>query len=580
MDIIKEKVSNWLSYCKDYVKDFHIVDQQKNIVYFSKFTLEPNEFYEIHNFVQTLKINIFRSLIDQFKYCVNNFLSFENQNLTEKEKVMVIYSACFLNYYKKFCFELNNTFEQYYDDDFMSLVNDVFKFEVTNEQLFKVLCFCFYDKMREIIKSLNYEKIKPLKKTYNSKINNNNNIEILIGSNGNNNDNNQNTINENNVEHTGFQEQVITYMLSVKERIVDLVFEMRYRGIFPKICANEINSMNDRLHQLGNLSAQKFHNLNIGNKNIFNINKNDNFIKPMINIDNNEKIPIPNEKSNINLNETKNTFFTDTSNSINTSFQNNSIIENNEEDKKYIIKENLDNKINYKLNINISPNSNSAFQPINQINNNINNNNINSNINNNINNNESQNNINNNDNSNRYSQRIISKVIKNEVDSNTLEIIKNVAKKIDEKYLDSLLNKSSKPIVIIKYFSCYIVEFPPKMLQNIEPNYKDVLNNFSIKFVILAKELYNTAMELFCSIHDLSYTNINTFIDLARNCGIQVKYAQGLYKLFKDYSFILLEKDSYKNLKKTVQKLCDMEKINWDNLVNQKWDEFTSILKE
>ena len=100
MDIIKEKVSNWLSYCKDYVKDFHIVDQQKNIVYFSKFTLEPNEFYEIHNFVQTLKINIFRSLIDQFKYCVNNFLSFENQNLTEKEKVMVIYSACFLNYYK------------------------------------------------------------------------------------------------------------------------------------------------------------------------------------------------------------------------------------------------------------------------------------------------------------------------------------------------------------------------------------------------------------------------------------------------------------------------------------------------
>ena len=147
MDIIKEKVSNWLGYFKDYINYFQIVEQQKNVVYFSKFNLVTNEFFEIHNFVLTLKTNLFRSLIEQFKYCANNFLIFENNNLSEKEKVMVLYSACFLNYYKKFCFDINHTFEEYYDDNFAYLIKTVFKFEISNKQLFRVFCFCFFVKM-------------------------------------------------------------------------------------------------------------------------------------------------------------------------------------------------------------------------------------------------------------------------------------------------------------------------------------------------------------------------------------------------------------------------------------------------
>ena len=87
-------------------------------------------------------------------------------------------------------------------------------------------------------------------------------------------------------------------------------------------------------------------------------------------------------------------------------------------------------------------------------------------------------------------------------------------------------------------------------------------------------------MELFCSMYDLSYNKVERFVDLARTCGIQVKYATGLYKLFKDYSIILLEKGSFNNLKKTVEKFVEMEKINWDKAVTQFSDKFPSYYDE
>ena len=616
MDIIKEKVSNWLGYFKDYINYFQIVEQQKNVVYFSKFNLVTNEFFEIHNFVLTLKTNLFRSLIEQFKYCANNFLIFENTNLSEKEKVMVLYSACFLNYYKKFCFDINHTFEEYYDDNFLYLIKTVFKFDISNKQLFRVFCFCFFDKMKEEIGNLNYEKIKPLKLAYNPTLYNNN-LKMSIDNNLNSNSNsktdnskniNINSINQMDVEESGGGGHILTYLISAKEKIVDLVFEMRYRGIFPKVCANEINRMNDRLHRLGENSAQELHNLN--NFQEMNIKNDTSFINSFNNSafkDNDNNINIINEqKKNFNessmnsINNTFNSLITDSS-SINIYSNNNNIkaINMNLNNNNKINVNNINSNLNNINIINTNVSEQKSFNSISTEDMNINNININ-NVNiknlNNINNEINLNNNNNNSafkpsqnadannstqniNNNMYSQRIISALMKNEVDDKTLEIIKNVARKIDEQYLHTSLNNKQKPIIIIKYFSCYIVEFTPEMLQKIEPKYKDILNNFCIKFIILAKELYNTTMELFCAIYDLSYTNIDTFLDLSRNCGIQVKYAQGLYKFFKDYSLLLLEKNSTHNLKNTVQKLIEKEKVNWERIINHKSDDSLPFFK-
>ena len=87
-------------------------------------------------------------------------------------------------------------------------------------------------------------------------------------------------------------------------------------------------------------------------------------------------------------------------------------------------------------------------------------------------------------------------------------------------------------------------------------------------------------MELFCSIYDLSYNKVDRFVDLAGGCGIQLKYATGLYKVFKDYSIILLEKGSFNDLKKTVEKFVEKEKVNWDKVINQFSDEFPTYFKE
>ena len=630
MNIIKEKVSYWLSYFKDHINYFQIIDEQKNVIYFTKYTLDPKEFYEIHNFVQTLKLNIFQALIEAFKYCVNSFIIFEDKNLTEREKVMVLYSACFLNYYKKFLYDINHTFEEYYDDDFMSLIKTTFKFDINNLQLFKVFCFTFFEKMKEEIKNLNYEtKIKPLKHTYNPKIKNNkiNSIMNILFGNNNNDTNNSNSLEENiinsinqiNNEEGGIKQQGITYLVASKERMVDLVFEMKYRGFLPNMCLNEINKMNITLNELGNVSAQQFHDISNSNKqnmkkdNTFNSSffKDSSLFDDKASTNFNETM----NKSNINFNESTNitsnlgdsmnTIMTDSS--IINSYNNNNINQSNNNN----VNNNNINNINI---INMNPNNINTINVINKNNNfNIDNNNNFNNIenknkiniineNNSINiNNMSQSNINNinninlsnnsafkpnqnininntneNPNTNMYSQRLMSELIKNKVDDNTLEIIKNVAKTIDEKYLDHLLNYSQKPIKIMKYFSCYIAEFTPEMLPNIEPKYKDILKNFCIRFIISAKDIYNTTMELFCSIYDLSYNKVERFIDLARNCGIQLQYAQGLYKLFKDYSIILLEKGSFNNLKKTVEKFVEKEKINWDKVMNQFSDKFPS----
>ena len=267
MDKIKEKLSNWLTYFKDHIKSFNIIEKYKNLVYFSKFTLESEELFQIHNFIITLKHNLICSLMDQFKYCVYNIITFEDKNLTEREKLRALFSVCFLNYYKKFLYDTSHDFKEYYDQSFLNLIK-TFKIEIKNYGLFQVLSFCFYDKMKSEIINLNYEtKIKPLKHTYDSKINSKDNIDIISTNNNINNNlsKDKNDLNDEMiVEETGVKSKAINYVVSAKEKIVDIIYEIKYRKILPNIFSsesNQINNMNLRLNQLSNISASNMDNL-------------------------------------------------------------------------------------------------------------------------------------------------------------------------------------------------------------------------------------------------------------------------------------------------------------------------------
>ena len=593
MEKIKEKVSTWLTCFKDHIQSFNVIAQEKNFVYFSKFTLESEEFFEIHNFVVTLKFNIVHDLFEQFKYCVYHIISFANKNLSEREKIMAIYSALFLNYFKKFLYDTMNKFDDFYDNSFFDLIK-TFNIEINDLKSFQVISFCFYNKMKEQITKLNYEtKIKPLKYVYNTKIDNNKFNEVIknkffVNNNTNiNNDKNidNKTQNENNIlnnikeEHLKVKNKAINYVVSAKEKIVDIIYEIKYRNFLPNCFSNEeISNMNNTLNKLNNMTAQNFENLSkilekeklksneILETSDINMSLNDNITSAEFN----ESF---NNSPNLNLNQS---FSKINEITMADSFKNNMNFISNINNKKIMNSNDINNINNFNIN-----NKNNNINQINFINyNNIQNQNnineikmnkqefVNSNIN------ENKNLFKPNiiintplNKNNMYSHRLIDELIKNKIDDNTMEKIIQVAKKIDENYLDFILNNSNKPILFFDYFACYVATFTPKMLQDIDPETAKNLGNVNIKFIILAKELYNSSMELFCSIYDLTSTNLNRFIELAKTCGIHVQYIEGLYKLFKDYSIILLERNSFRDLRKSVDKLIEMERLNWDKVI-------------
>ena len=620
MESMKEYISSWLKSFKDYINSFSFVEKEKNIFYFSKFSLDISEFFLIHDFIKKLKENIFKENMEQFKYCVKNIIIFNNQNnnkdLNEKEKIIILFSACLFIYYKKFRFNTNGSFDSYFDNDFILIAKNIFKFEIKNNEIFKIFAFYYFSIMQKQIQALDYTKIKNIKKYYNySALEKNEekeeeNINMINGGTQN--------VNE------GFQEQVLTFLISTKEKMLELVYttnknKNNINDLFPE----EIKDMNTRFQKLNNnlnfyidnnkkkteeknsiqinqnqindsssdnksdmiiedVSPQKIKNfcINIKNNNISLNNKNENLFK----LDGNNNII---NNNNIFGNETHSNKFslmqTDYSNDNHINFTNENIF-NKHNQKKPIIENynsmylnlNKKNPLVENLDLNLSnSNSNSLEKSFDSLFN------FSSNSLNNI-------NLTNKDSSNIYSKKVISELIKSEFDKNTMEIIEEVSKLIDEKYLDTALNTSQKTICLIQYYCCYMVEFTPEMLQNICPKYKDILQNFDIKFIVLAKELYNTTMEIFSTIYDLSYTNFDTFIELTKDCGIQLEHAQGLYKIFREYSIMLLnEKKRKKNMNansnkyimNVLRKLFDNEYQNWTNIIKQKSNEFTNFFK-
>ena len=622
MESMKEYISSWLKSFKDYINSFSFVEKEKNIFYFSKFSLDISEFFLIHDFIKKLKENIFKENMEQFKYCVKNIIIFNNQNnnkdLNEKEKIIILFSACLFIYYKKFRFNTNGSFDSYFDNDFILIAKNIFKFEIKNNEIFKIFAFYYFSIMQKQIQALDYTKIKNIKKYYNysalekKEEKEEENINIINGGTQN--------VNE------GFQEQVLTFLISTKEKMLELVYttnknKNNINDLFPE----EIKDMNTRFQKLNNnlnfyidnnekkieeknniqinqnqnqindsssdnksdmiiedVSPQKIKNfcINIKNNNISLNNKNENLFK----LDGNNNII---NNNNIFGNETHSNKFslmqTDYSNDNHINFTSENIFNKNNQKNPIIenynsmyLNLNKKNPLIENLDLNLSnSNSNSLEKSFDSLFN------FSSNSLNNI-------NLTNKDSSNIYSKKVISELIKSEFDKNTMEIIEEVSKIIDEKYLDTALNTSQKTICLIQYYCCYMVEFTPEMLQNICPKYKDILQNFDIKFIVLAKELYNTTMEIFSTIYDLSYTNFDTFIELTKDCGIQLEHAQGLYKIFREYSIMLLnEKKRKKNMNansnkyimNVLRKLFDNEYQNWTNIIKQKSNEFTNFFK-
>jgi hypothetical protein len=68
----KEKLNRCVNYIKNKInigENYQLVETKRKIYYYSKYSLEINEFFEIYTMVKTIKENIFKNLLDAMKYC-------------------------------------------------------------------------------------------------------------------------------------------------------------------------------------------------------------------------------------------------------------------------------------------------------------------------------------------------------------------------------------------------------------------------------------------------------------------------------------------------------------------------------
>ena len=250
---LEEKFKNTIK------KDIKIVESRKNITYYSVFTFDKDSFIKIFNYIILIKENCFKECIDILKFAVKNFVHFSTNNtLSEKEQVLILYSACFLHYYSKFAYNISNCFEEFYTNEFNEVLKD-FHISIFNYEFFKKFSQTFYDKLKSVIlkSEIHYSDICKYYKYYNAQkieiknpnsaftpMNQNNPIEIL-----------KQRLNQNNMMKQ--KKSLLTKMVSVKEHLVDVVLQFDKKNEYTYNKKKEISEM---LEQISNNSNSLINN--------------------------------------------------------------------------------------------------------------------------------------------------------------------------------------------------------------------------------------------------------------------------------------------------------------------------------
>jgi hypothetical protein len=477
MDSLKDKISEIVKHYQEKFKlekpnNYRLVERQKKLFYFSKFSFDVNEFQVIYSFVRKMKENVFKSLFTHFQHIIESSITFHNPKLPEKDKIMVLYSACFLQYYLNFSYDTNNTFNDYFNINFIKLCEN-FKFSINKVSKFQVFAYEFYSKMQQESKNLNYELIKCLYKYYNPSLAHNDDMINF----------NKEKVNNNNEEEKGinnFKKKIFTPLISAKQRIVDLVFEFTSVASFVKYPKEKV-FMKSSLQKINEMSKEYQFN------------------------------PLLQE--------------------IQT--------EQNEEDDNKMVIDNDNNNNEFSL----------------------------------------------------CEKRVLSELAKCDYGPDVTNFVKEISEKIYENYLDKVLNMKtpSKHMKVVGPFVCYFLEFCPELIKDLlgisktgiisqDQNEKDEID-FYISFIVPAKQLYNLVLEIYFSISDLSYTTVNTFVEVSAKKGVQIKCATTLYLFIKTLMKLMLEAPINNQPKMTeiFQRFYETELHYWNKEVIEKGKELTSF---
>ena len=193
-NIFPYEFSFFRNYCAS-PQAYQVVERQNKLVYFSVFNLDYSELESIYTLTKTIRKNIYRKLLDASKYTVRQFVTIASCN-SDKEKVLMLFSICFLHYYTLFSYDKCTSFKLFFSQDLIDFCVSR-GVVIDNMNQFKVYCYAFYHSICSELEQTDYNKVKALyMKTQNSN-------SFL-----------------NNVVNTNY----IQPLVSTKERIVDLVY--------------------------------------------------------------------------------------------------------------------------------------------------------------------------------------------------------------------------------------------------------------------------------------------------------------------------------------------------------------------
>jgi hypothetical protein len=178
MESFREKFCNCMNYIKNKItpeQNYQLVETQRKIYYFSKFSMDLNEFLKIYELTKKLKESLFKNMLELMKYCLNGKQKFNLEIVTftkqvdERTKLLSIFTICFLHFYSNFSYEDNFTFDNYFNQGLINLCSK-YSVYITDMKKFKLFCYSFYCQIQKELRSLDYSEIKRLYKYYNPNI--------------------------------------------------------------------------------------------------------------------------------------------------------------------------------------------------------------------------------------------------------------------------------------------------------------------------------------------------------------------------------------------------------------------------
>lgn len=72
-NFFKEKLNTCVNYLKNKItptENYQLIETKRKIYYFSKFSLDIDEFLQIYNMIKKIKENVFKKLLETIKYCI------------------------------------------------------------------------------------------------------------------------------------------------------------------------------------------------------------------------------------------------------------------------------------------------------------------------------------------------------------------------------------------------------------------------------------------------------------------------------------------------------------------------------